>query len=524
MSDRAPWDDEEDSIPPWDDESEPELTGVASAWKPSGAKQERRSPLSLKERVQQQSTGFLSGLAQEAPNVLKRFGNLGSDIAQGAGDILSGRGSRDARPVADIAKELRQREEEWKVRRQFEQESAPASNENFGMSAGRLGAKAAPQIAAGLLTGGASLPVQAAVGGGLETLQGLSEGDTPGQAAFRGGLAGAAPGIGKAAKWGAGKLRSAAVDQFTKALHPTTRAAKVDAARIVPELLERRVSGNLDKLVARGTAESDRAGAGIAKQYALSPKTINASNLADSLEDLKAPFMAESGIGGKGKVRGAGFMMTRQNPAKTPVVIDEAAVGKINEIQDKLREFGDAVPPKELWKYRQVLDRIVRSSNGFTKELSPETAGEISRNARRALQKELSSSTPGVDALNAEYRLWESLQDVANETAIRKTGQQGLQGMLARGAGGVAGAGVGAVVGGPFGAAAGAAVGSQVTKKIADAMASPAWRTVSAVQKNEVAKLLERGEAEKALNLISRVVLPTFVPPFGGTRSREGRR
>lgn len=521
MSDRPPWD-EEDSIAPWDEEPEPELTGVASAWKPSGsAKPKKRSPLSLKEQIGQQSTGFLSGLRQEAPNVLKRFGNLGSDIAQGWGDILSGRGSSDSRPAADIAKELRKREEEWKVRQQFEKESAPAPNENLGMSAGRLGAKAAPQIAAGIATGGASIPVQAGVGGGLELLQALSEGDTPGQAAFRGGLAGAAPGIGRGAKWAGGKLRSAAVDQFTKALHPTTRAAKVDAARIVPELLERRVSGNLDKLVARGTAESDKAGAGIAKQYALSKKTINAANLADELENLKDPFMGKSGFGGKSKARGAGFSMTRTNPPQTPVVIDEAAVKKINEIQDKLREFGDAVPPEELWKYRQKLDRIVRRSNGFTQELDADTAAEISKDARRVVQSELNKAEPDLVKLNAEYRLWESLQDVAGETAIRKTGQQGLPGMLARGAGGVVGTGVGWAAGGPFGAAAGAAIGNQATKKIADVMASPAWRTVSAVQKNEVAKLLERGEAEKALNLLSRVVLPTFVPPFG---SPQGRR
>lgn len=507
-----------------DVEVAPAPTGAAAAWKPGGAKQERSNPLSLKEGIQKQSTGFLGGLAQEAPNVLKRFANLGSDIAQGAGDILSGRGSSDSRPAADIAKELRKREEEWKVRRQFEQESAPASNENFGMSVGRFGAKAAPQIAAGLLTGGASLPVQAAVGGGLETLQGLSEGDTPGQAAFRGGLAGAAPGIGKGAKWAGGKLRSAAVDQFTKALHPTTRAAKVDAARIVPELLERRVSGNLEKLTALGTAESDKAGSAIARQYALSPKTINASRLADELEDLKAPFMGQSGFGGKTKARGAGFSMTRTNPPQTPVVIDEAAVKKVNEIQDKLREFGDAVPPKELWKYRQKLDRIVRRSNGFTQELDADTAAEISKDARRVVQSELNKKEPDLVKLNAEYRLWESLQDVAGETAIRKTGQQGLPGMLARGAGGVIGTGVGWAAGGPFGAAAGAAIGNQATKKLADLMASPAWRTVSAVQKNEVAKLLERGEAEKALNLLSRVVLPTFVPPFGGSRSPQGRR
>lgn len=129
------------------------------------------------------------------------------------------------------------------------------------------------------------------------------------------------------------------------------------------------------------------------------------------------------------------------------------------------------------------------------------------------VQAELNKAVPNIQKLNAEYALWESLQDVAGETALRKTGQQGLPGILARGVGGAVGSGVGWGIGGPWGAAAGLAAGQQATKKIADMMASPLWRTVSAVQKNEIAKLLERGETEAAFNLMSRAVTAAAVPP-----------
>jgi hypothetical protein len=307
------------------------------------------------------------------------------------------------------------------------------------------------------------------------------------KSAALGGVAGKIPGIAK--KLG-GKLMGSAVNQYEKALHPTTRAAKVETDRIVPELLRRRVSGSIDDLVSMGTQKSDDVGQKIGAAYAKSPKTVDASQIADGLESLKNPFIAQSGAG-------------------KSVVMDDAAVAKIDEIQKKLREFGPDVSPENLWKYRQVLDRVVRASGGFTKELSKESAAEISKGARQAVQAELTSAVPNVQRLNAEYRLWEALQDVAGETAIRKTGQQGLAPMLARGAGAATGATVGAVVGGPYAAAAGGMAGAQATKKIADLMASPRWRTTSAVNKARVSDFLASGDTQRALELINRLLTST---------------
>ena len=480
MSDRPPWD-EDDSIAPWDEDEAPAA--------PQGP-----PPRPLPEA----SYGFLGAL-REAPGVLADYG-IGA--AKGVGRLARGVVQSDPfKPNAALNFDP------------FRAQKAAEIDKMLGLKAKggvqELGG-AIPYLAAGPqgAVGNAAL---AGAGAFLET-------QDPMEALQSGAVGGAAGLLVPAAKKLGGKLMAGAVDQYEKALHPTGRAAKVDTDRIVPELLKRRVSGSLDDLIQMGTQKSEEFGQKLSGAYSKATKTVNAAQIADDLEGLKSPFMALSGFGGKTKVKGAGFTATASSPKQTPIVMDEAAVGKINEIQDKLREFGELVPPEQLWKYRQVLDRVVRATGGFTKELSKESAGEISRGARQAVQGELTKAVPNVQKLNAEYRLWESLQDVASETALRKTGQQGLPGMLARGVGATVGGGVGQLVGGPYAAAAGMMAGNQATKKIADLMASPRWRTTSAVRKAKVSDFLQRGETQKALNYLTRTLTSTAASSGSPTR------
>jgi hypothetical protein len=87
-----------------------------------------------------------------------------------------------------------------------------------------------------------------------------------------------------------------------------------------------------------------------------------------------------------------------------------------------------------------------------------------------------------------------------------KTGQQGARNWLARGVGGVVGGAVGGLAGGGGGALGGAMVGQAVTNQLAEAMTSPLWRTVSAVQKAKLARLLTSGKPEAAVNYLGRLM------------------
>lgn len=476
MSTRPPWevDDVGGDIPPWEVD---DVEGMPEPPKPK-----------VKPKALPQEKPTLGGVLSEVPGVL---GDYATGAAKGVGRLARGFVQLDPfRPNAAIGM----------AADVFRKQKAEEIDQRLGLKAkgGVQEAGGAIPYLASTAQGGLANAAVAGVGSLLETMD-------PAEAAKSAALGGAAGKLAPlATKWG-GKLMGSAVNQYEKALHPTTRAAKVDTARIVPELLKRRISGSLEDLTEMGTAKSNEFGQKIASAYSKSPKTVDATQIADDLERLKTPFIGKSSQG-------------------APVVMDDAAVGRIDEIQSKLREFGSALPPEELWKYRQVLDRVVKASGGFTKELSKESAAEISRGARQAVQKELSKAVPNVQKLNAEYHLWESLQDIATETGIRKTGQQGLPGMLARGAGAVTGGAVGAMVGGPYAGVAGTVAGAQATKKVADLMATPAWRTTSAVTKARVADFLRRGDVQSALGFLTRAVTATAASSASPTRKSATRK
>ena len=455
--------------------------------------------------------GFLGGAAQELPLVGARLGNLGEDVAHGAallGADALGIDENESPALRSIGNVRQQR------RQALEQSSLQADpNASPEEQVGRTVARIAPQIALGAATGGTSLPVQmgaAALGQGA---QALSEGASPGEAAVSGGMAAAGPAAGRALGAGGRWLRRGAVQQYTRALNPTQRAGKLAAPRIVPELLDRGVTGNLDELAQMGAQRSEEVGEQIAGRYAggtARGQRIDADALADELERLREPFI------GRARDQAAAVEAATSRGPHGPivdpvkmelanrglVVLDDSPFQAISDIQSRLRSIQP--DPENLWKLRRNLDNIVNASNGFTRPISPRVAASVARDARSVLQRGLTQADPDIRALNEEYRLWEDLQTIARETALRKTGQQGSAGWVARGAGGLAGSAVGAA-GGPLGAAGGALAGAQVSKTLTDLMSSPAWRTVSAVQKAKLSRLMTSQTPQRAIDYMLRL-------------------
>jgi hypothetical protein len=421
---------------------------------------------------------------------LAQFGDTALDFLSGAGkglgQLAAGAGEtiRHAGRAAGVLSEDPGAEGQPLSQRIRGQRAAfGLEPEGGAQTAGAFVGKAAPAFA----TGGAGLLPAMATSAGLSAGQATIEGATPGEAAVSGAVGAAGPLAAKAVKWGGGKLADAAIDQYRKALNPTTRATKIEASQIIPELLKRRISGSLEQLAEQGKATASQVGGKIARAYESSKKAVDPVRLADELEQLKTPFV---GAAAEGLEQG-----------KT--VLNETAVKAIGDIQDLLRTIKpDAA---NLWKLRKNIDNIVQSTNGFTRPLTPGAAAAVARDARAVIQKELSKAVPNVEKLNDEYRLWKSLSHVAGETALRKTGQQGLQGWMARGVGGAIGTVVGGLTGGMGGGVAGAMIGQQATKAVSDLVASPAWRTVSAVQKNRIANLLMSDKTEELLNLVGRL-------------------
>ena len=136
--------------------------------------------------------GEAKGFAQELPLIGMRGVNLLQDVAQG-------------KKPWDPAREMERASRMRKI------EEALGAAETSGLPEqrpGRILARMVPQAAVAAATGGMSLPAQAAIQGGVQGLQSLSEGASPETALTGAGIAALAPGAGRAVNAGASWLKA----------------------------------------------------------------------------------------------------------------------------------------------------------------------------------------------------------------------------------------------------------------------------------------------------------------------------
>lgn len=436
---------------------------------------------------------FVSGAAKEAPLVINRAANLPGDIVSGALSLLADKLGPDFQRA-----DIQRNEAAYKLREGVEAPLRATADEGKASALGRIVSRGAPTAALAALTGGASLPAQAALMGATSGAQTVTEGGDGGDVALSAGIGAAAPMVApllsKAVGAPAKALRNLAVRQYERGLGATKEAMKTEAARITPELLERGVAGTLKGLSSKATGQVDDIGRQIQMAYKDATKAgvkVDGSKLADALESLKTPFR-EVGQGGQ------------------DVVLNPKAIGAIEDMQGILRELGDA-SPSSIWKFRKTVDDIVSASNGFTRELPGGTARSLQKQVRGILQEELNRAVPDVVKLNAEFRLWKGLQDVTAATIKRRTSQERnlIPAVLG---GGVAG-GTAATLGIPAGGATGLAVAGLVQM-----IRSPLWRTFSATQKYHLADILSGGSEALKTDAGKQILTTLALFSRGGVR------
>jgi hypothetical protein len=194
------WDEQGNPIQEWDEQGAP----VGASDKPKnpftalrGSKIEAQP--GLLSRVGEQTKQFF----QELPLVGMRGFNLVQDIA---------RGNKPWDPALDQERASR---EKW-----LNDMLGGAKEGEPEQRTGRILARMAPQVAIGAATGGMSLPAQAAIQGGAQAFQSISEGATPEQALAGGGIAALAPGVGSLVNKGVSLVKApfkGSVDQAARA-------------------------------------------------------------------------------------------------------------------------------------------------------------------------------------------------------------------------------------------------------------------------------------------------------------------
>lgn len=272
----------------------------------------------------------------------------------------------------------------------------------------------------------------------------------------------------------ASRLEGAAVSQMEKALNPTRIDTKVKAARVVPEMLKRRIwNKDLQTLEGRAADAADTAGQAVDRELSLnSEKTVGVKPLVDELERAKEPYIGTTTTGDR-------------------VVNEPARIKAVQKLQDTLTAYGDKVSVESMVKLRRGWDEIVNAARGFVQpDLKTNIKAWAAREGRSALRDALSQAVPDIHAINAEYAFWQNIEDVANATNQRRVGQARSLTSTIAGAGGAVAAeavlpGSGAVMGAAKGIAGFKFAGA--LKKLVE---SPGYQMWSAVQKQRLADAL----------------------------------
>ena len=297
------------------------------------------------------------------------------------------------------------------------------------------------------------------------------------------GAGGAA--VGEALPFVAPLLKKKAVQQYERALAPTTKQNKAIAQEIVPELINRSEYGSLKGLEQRAEQNVQNLSPQLDAQYqqlqgaqGAIPKSGN--QVISDLEDLKKTYMPGGNIA------------------------QPQAVAAINGVQDIIRQYGPDVSPTNLRRLRQIFEEAPAQRGAYAgADLATNYTLKAQQAAADSIRGILNSSTSDIGKINKEISFWLDVRRVAGDSALRQTGQQGgllkvlgpLGTALAGGAGFAAhGAGTGLEA---AGSTALASLAVQVTR-------SPAWRTASAVAKDRFANVLARGSAGEIVRMASR--------------------
>lgn len=306
------------------------------------------------------------------------------------------------------------------------------------------------------------------------------------------GMRGTAP-----AKFVGGKLHDRAVEQYGQALNPTRKDTKVMTDRIVPKALNRRVKAtNLQKLEELASDKSDIAGAKVGETYAPHlDDTTDTMALVEKLEEAKSEYRDTTVDG------------------NTVNTVPER-VDAIQKLQDKLMEYGDSISVKSRLKLRRNWDEIVNSAKGFVTE-DVGVKAWAAREGRSVLRENLKESVPDIDAINADFSFWQSLEDVTHASNERKTGQKkNLMTTIAGGAGAIA-AEVAFPGGGMVKGGLQALLGAQLFSSFRKLLDSPGYQMWSAVQKERLADALMDGDVPRVRGLVHQ----GFVSAGAGSRT-----
>jgi len=274
-------------------------------------------------------------------------------------------------------------------------------------------------------------------------------------------------------------LKSKAIKQFSEALRATTKELKSKTKKVVPELLKRNtLVTSLKKFGDKASELKSVAGEAVGRAEDLLPvfKQTVVKPLVDSVSTLRNEFI----VNGK--------------------ILDEGAVRAIDNVVGAITQYGKSIPDAQLIKIKRVLDKSVAIANkNFTKDEGLTLATQAKEGIANTIRNTLNTSHPNLGVANKEFNLWSDIEKIVEATLARRSTQSnGITRFIAPLIGGGAGFASGGTIK--------AVVGYFATDAAIRLFQSPAYKTISAVNKNKLAEYLASGRIKEALVLTSKLI------------------
>jgi len=278
-------------------------------------------------------------------------------------------------------------------------------------------------------------------------------------------------------------LKESAIKAYAQVLAPTTKEMKYLTEKVAPQLMEKEVKAvtrrGLEKKIEVNLAEAGNKIDDVLDQIPEGTQ-LKTQPILDALESSKSDFMIEEG----GK----------------KIAAEPEKIVNIDNLKNIIQEFGDKISFNSLRKLRQIWDTSIASGKGFMgKTLTEGGVLDAKKTATSAIRGELAKEFPDLDKVNAEYTLWKNTSDILEATSKRLVGREKpLTQKLIKGTG----LAVGFVKGGPVGAM----VTGEIAEKASQLFSSPAWKTISAVNKKKLADYLANGDIKNATLYIGKLI------------------
>ena len=264
-------------------------------------------------------------------------------------------------------------------------------------------------------------------------------------------------------KWGLG--------QWYRAVAPGSKAQKYVTRQIAPEALQRGVTGSIESMQKQATEKLAELGPKLDVAYAAAPQKLPGSTqtIINDLDKLKSRYM-----------------VSWQPVSHT----SQLAIDTIERLQGFIGRQGPDLSSQQLRDMKGIWDEAVAESGGYTgNDLATRFELKAQRHAANSIRDIMAQASPDVARLNKEMTFWFRLQDITDETELRRVGQLGGWQKLLPGLGTAAGLGTAFPRGGgTMDDAVAGYVAGKVTEMLVSAMRSPAWQTTSAVFKNRLAE------------------------------------